>query len=195
MESVDFDNMRRAMVDSQLRTSGVNTPWVIAAMGNLPRENYVPAGLRNTAYMDRALPLGDGRTLNPPVASALMLEAADVSADDNVLLIGQPGGYVADLLKGRANTVVTIESLADLSSAGAAGPYTVIIIDGAIEELPDALLHLATENARVVAGMVESGVTRMAAGYVRGGTVKLRPFADTEIALLPEFAAPQEFVF
>lgn len=195
MESVDFDNMRRAMVDSQLRTSGVNTPWVIAAMGNLPRENYVPAGLRSTAYMDRALPLGDGRTLNPPVASALMLEAADVSADDNVLLIGQPGGYVADLLKGRANTVVTIESLANLSSVGAAGPYTVIIIDGAIEELPDALLHLATENSRVVAGMVESGVTRMAAGYVRGGTVKLRPFADTEIALLPEFAAPQEFVF
>ncbi len=195
MESVDFDNMRRAMVDSQLRTSGVNTPWVIAAMGNLPRENYVPAGLRNTAYMDRALPLGDGRTLNPPVASALMLEAADVSADDNVLLIGQPGGYVADLLKGRANSVVTFESLADLSSAGAAGPYTVIIIDGAIEELPNALLDLATENARVVAGLVESGVTRMAAGYVRGGTVSLRPFSDTEIAVLPEFASTREFVF
>lgn len=195
MESVDFDNMRRAMVDSQLRTSGVNTPWVIAAMGNLPRENYVPAGLRSTAYMDRALPLGDGRTLNPPVASALMLEAADVSADDNVMLFGQPGGYVAELLKGRANTVVTIESLADLPSAGAAGPYTVIIIDGAIEELPNALLDLATENARVVAGLVESGVTRMAAGYVRGGTVSLRPFSDTEIAVLPEFASTREFVF
>ena len=195
MESVDFDNMRRAMVDSQLRTSGVNTPWVIAAMGALPRENYAPSGLRSTAYMDRGLPLGEGRMLNPPVATALMLEAAELSADDNVLLIGQAGGYVAALLATRARDVVVLDNLAGLAGAKSKGPFQVIIVDGAVEELPDGLLSLATEDARVVTGVVERGVTRVAAGYVRGGKVALRPFADTEIAVLPEFAATREFVF
>ena len=70
--------MRRAMVDSQLRTSGVRTPWVLAAMGSLARETFVPDALRTTAYMDRSIALGDGKVLNPPVATALMLQAAEV---------------------------------------------------------------------------------------------------------------------
>ncbi len=195
MESVDFDKMRRAMVDSQLRTSGVNTPWVLAAMGSLPRENFVDGALRTTAYMDRALPLGEGRTLNPPVATALMLEAAELSADDNVLLIGQPKGYVATLLAGRTRNVFVLESLADLAGAKRKGPFSLIIIDGAVEEVPDSLLAEAQEGARVVTGVIERGVTRVATGFVRGGKVALRPFADTEIAALPEFATPREFVF
>lgn len=195
MESVYFDNMRRAMVDSQLRTSGVNTPWVIAAMGKLPREDYAPSALRSTAYMDRALPLGEGRTLNPPVATALMLEAAELSADDIVLLIGQPGGYVAALLTGQAGNVVVLESLADLAGATQKGPFSLIIIDGAVEELPGSLLAEIQEGARVVTGVIERGVTRVATGFVRGGKVALRPFADTEIIVLPEFAVPKEFVF
>ena len=195
MESVDFDNMRRGMVDSQLRTSGVNTPWVIAAMASVPRENFVPAPLRSTAYMDRALPLGEGRTLNPPVATALMLQAAELSADDNVLLIGQPQGYVAALLASRARNVIGVENLAGLGVIHRKGPFSLIIIDGAVEELPDSLLGLATENARIVTGIVERGVTRVATGLVRSGKVALRPFADTEVAVLPEFAAPKEFAF
>lgn len=195
MESVDFDNMRRAMVDSQLRTSGVNTPWVIAAMGRLPREDYAPPALRGTAYMDRALPLGGGWTLNPPVATALMLEAAELSADDNVLLIGQPGGYMAALLSQQAPNVVVFERLADLSNAQRNDPFSVIIVDGAIEELPMFLLALGAEDARVVTGVIERGVTRVAAGYIRHGKVALRSLTDTEITVLPEFAVRQEFVF
>lgn len=195
MESVDFDNMRRAMVDSQLRTSGVNTPWVIAAMGRLPREDYAPPALRGTAYMDRALPLGGGWTLNPPVATALMLEAAELSADDNVLLIGQPGGYMAALLSQQARNVVVFERLADLSNAQRNDPFSVIIVDGAIEELPMFLLALGAEDARVVTGVIERGVTRVAAGYIRHGKVALRSLTDTEITVLPEFAVRQEFVF
>ena len=195
MESVDFDSMRRAMVDSQLRTSGVNTPWVIAAMGGLPREDYAPTGLRSTAYMDRALPLGEGRALNPPVATALMLEAAELSVEDNVLLIGQPGGYVAALLRLQAADVFVIERLADLAAAHRKGPFSLIFIDGAVEELPDGLLALATEDGRLVTGLVEHGVTRVATGYVRNGKVALRSFADTEVAVLPEFATLREFVF
>ncbi len=191
MESVDFDNMRRAMVDSQLRTSGIMTPWVIAAMGELPREDFAPDALRSTAYMDRALPLSGGRTLNPPVATALMLQAAEVTVDDKVLLVGTPGGYLASLLAMRTPNIVVGSVPSDLPSA----LFSLIIIDGAVEELPAHVLSVAEEGARIVTGIVERGVTRLASGIVRGGQVALRPFADTEVAILPEFATAREFVF
>jgi protein-L-isoaspartate(D-aspartate) O-methyltransferase len=190
MEAVDFNNMRRAMVDGQLRTSGITCGWVIAAMGELPRENYVPEGLRSTAYMDRSF-AGD-HALNPPVATALMLQAADVASDDKVLLVGTPGGYMADLLSMRTSDILTIETLADLPDMAR---FSLVVIDSAITELPDSMLGTAQDGTRIVTGIVERGVTRLASGIVRGGKIALRPFADTEIAVLPAFAAAPEFVF
>lgn len=183
------------MVDSQLRTSGVTASWVIAAMGSVARENFAPATLRANAYMDRSLPLGEGRVLSPPVATGLMLEAAEVSKDDSVLLVGVPKGYVATLLAGRVSQLVTIERLADLPGMPKKAVFSLIFIDGAVEELPDSLLALAQEGARIVTGITERSVTRLASGYVRGGKVALRPFADTEIAPLADFAHPKEFAF
>lgn len=191
MESVDFNNMRRAMVDSQLRTSGVTAAWVIAAMGKVAREDFVPESLRSTAYMDRSLPLPGGRTLNPAIATALMLQAADVTPDDDVLLIGSPGGYVHSLLSARANDIVAVEALAGLPQA----MFSLILIDGAVEQLPDSLLACAREGTRIVTGITECGVTRIASGIIRGGKVALRPIVDTEVAALPEFASVKEFVF
>jgi protein-L-isoaspartate(D-aspartate) O-methyltransferase len=189
MEAVDFSNMRRAMVDGQLRTSGVTTPWVIAAMGELPREDFVDEPLRAAAYMDRSFT--GACPLNPPVATALMLQAADVTAQDKVLLIGTPGGYVARLLMARTDNVVAIETLAELVMTG----FSLIFIDGAVAELPDRLLAAGEEGARVVTGISERGVTRLASGIVHGGKIVLRPFADTEIGILPEFATARSFVF
>ena len=191
MESADFNNMRQAMVDGQLRTSGVTTPWVLAAMGNLPRENFTPGALRTTAYMDRALPLAGGRTLNPAVSTALMLQAAEVEPGDSVLLVGTVGGYMATLLSKRVADVVTIETLADLPDS----IFSLIIIDGAVEFLPDSLLGVTRDGSRIVTGIVEAGVTRLASGVVRNRKVALRPFADTEIAALPAFAVKREFIF
>jgi len=191
MESVDFNNMRRAMVDSQLRTSGVTAAWVIAAMGKVAREDFVPESLRSTAYMDRSLPLPDGRTLNPAIATALMLQAAEVTPEDHVLLIGAPNGYAHSLLSMRTDDIVAVETLAGLPQAA----FSLILIDGAVEHLPDSLLACAKEGARIVTGTIEHGVTRIASGLVRDGKVALRPIADTEVAALPEFASAKEFVF
>ena len=191
MEPVDFNNMRRAMVDGQLRTSGVTTPWVLAAMGALAREDFAPGALRSAAYMDRALPLAGGRSLNPAVSTALMLQAAEVEPDDSVLLVGTAGGYTATLLSKRVVDAVVIESVADLPDS----IFSLIIIDGAIEYLPDSLLATTRDGTRIVTGVVEAGVTRLASGIARGGKVSLRPFSDTEIAALPEFAMTREFVF
>lgn len=195
MESVDFNNMRRAMVDSQLRTNGVTEPWLVAAMGRVARENFVPPAFRETAYMDRSIALGDGRSLNPPLATALMLQAAEIEADDKVLLIGIPKGYVATVLAERASNVVATEKLSDLPAAARSERFSLIIIDGAVEDLPDTLLGLAAEGARIVTGTIENGVTRLAMGYVRSGKVALRSFSDSEVVPLGEFAHKPEFVF
>lgn len=194
MESVSFEDMRRAMVDSQLRTSGVTEAWVLAEMGSLPREDFVPAAHRSTAYMDRSIALPDGDTLNPAVSTALLLQAANVGTDDAVLLIGAPEGYVAALLQQRVSRP-TVAAATDIAAATAGAPYTLIIIDGAAEELPDSLLALAADGARLVTGVVDRGITRLAKGHVHGGKVALKAFTDSEIAPLAAFARKQEFVF
>lgn len=190
MQSADFANMRRAMVDSQLRTSGVTDAWVLAAMGSAPREDFVPEAVRATAYMDRSIPLAEGKMLNPPVATALMLQAAEVTTDDKVLYVGAANSYAATLLATRT-TVTAANGPSDIKGSG----YSLIFIDGAVEQLPDSLIAAAKEGGRVITGLLERGVTSLAIGLVRGGKVALRRFADSEIAPLPEFARKREFVF
>ena len=194
MESVSFEEMRRSMVDSQLRTSGVTDAWVLTAMGNIPREDFVPITHRSTAYMDRSIALDDGSVLNPAVSTALLLQAADVRADDHVLLVGKEDGYVAAILRTRVKALVCA-SADTVSSAQSAAPFALIIIDGAAEELPSALVNLAADGARLVTGIIEGAVTRLAKGYVHKGKIALKSFEDSEIAPLPAFARKPEFVF
>jgi protein-L-isoaspartate(D-aspartate) O-methyltransferase len=194
MESGKFEDMRRSMVDSQLRPSGITESWVLTAMGSIAREDYVPVSHQTTAYMDRSLELENGQILNPPVSTALLLQAAEVRADDNVLLIGEADGYVAAILKTRT-THLTTTTADHLDAARAGAPYACIIIDGAAEELPDSIFALAADGTRLVTGTVEGAVTRLAKGYVRNGNVALKPIADSEIAPLAAFARKPEFVF
>jgi protein-L-isoaspartate(D-aspartate) O-methyltransferase len=194
MESLNFEEMRRSMVDSQLRTSGVTDAWVLAAMGSIPREDFVPLMHRSTAYMDRSIALDDGSVLNPAVSSALLLQAADVRADDPVLLVGKPDGYVAAILRARVSALTTVTA-DNVAAAQSAAPYALIIIDGAAEELPNALVNLAADGARLVTGIIEGAVTRLAKGFVHKGKIALKSFEDSEIAPLPAFARKPEFVF
>ena len=194
MEAVNFVEMRRSMVDSQLRTSGVTDLWVLAAMGSIPREDFVPRTHRSTAYMDRSIALDDGTVLNPAVSTALLLQAADVRADDHVLLVGKADGYVAAILRTRVNAPASVTAN-NISAAQSAAPYSVIIIDGAAEELPTALVNLAADGARLVTGSIEGAVTRLAKGFVHKGKIALKSFADSEIAPLSAFARKAEFVF
>jgi protein-L-isoaspartate(D-aspartate) O-methyltransferase len=191
MQSADFANMRRSMVDSQLRTSGVTESWVLAAMGSVPREDFVPVTMRDIAYMDRAIALNDGTTLNPPVATALMLQAADIAPADQVLLIGAKNGYAHALLSMRTAAVHAAHTGDGLPK----GTYSIIFVDGAAEILPNDLIASAQEDGRIVTGLVERGVTSLALGIVRGGQAAMRHIADSEIAPLPQFARKPEFVF
>lgn len=194
MESVNFEEMRRSMVDSQLRTSGVTDAWVVAAMGSIAREDFVPVTHRAIAYMDRSIALGDGAVLNPPVSTALLLQAAEVRADDNVLLVGEADGYFAAILRARVGAL-TVAAADNMSAAKSAAPFSLIIVDGAAEELPAALLGFAADGARLVTGVIEGAVTRLAKGFVHNGKIALKSFEDSEIAPLAAFARKPEFVF
>ncbi|KTR84711.1 protein-L-isoaspartate O-methyltransferase [Novosphingobium barchaimii] len=183
---------RRAMIDSQLRTSGVNEPWILEAMGSLAREDYVPANMRDAAYIDRAIALGDGRMLASPLVHGRFLAEARPTQADKALLIGDDG-YLAALLRPLVGSLDVVAP-GDAGAIGS-GDYTLIMIDGAIEALPDALVNRLAPDGRVVTGQVLRGVTRVATGRKAAGRVALLPLAEIGIPVLPEFAAPKRWSF
>ncbi len=192
--STDFAVARKAMIDSQLRPSGVNDDRVLSAMGRTAREDFIPAVARNYAYMDRAIALGGGRFLAAPLVHGRMLVEAEPSPSDNALLISSGSGYLAELLRPLVGSLDVVDA-ADVAARMSKGGFTLLIIDGAIEQMPDALAAQLAENGRVVTGLVERGVTRLAAGRKIGGQVSLLPLAEIGIPILPEFASPKRWSF
>ena len=188
------DQARRAMVDSQLRTSGVNAPWVLAAMAALPREDFVPEGARAAAYIDRAVPLGNGRFLAAPLVHGRMLAEAAPAKTDKALLIGGGSDYLAALLRPLVASLEVVDAAA-VADAKLAGPYSLIIVDGAAQELPAGLATALSPDGRLVTGLVERGITRLAvAKRVDDGLVFL-PLAEIGMPVLAELAAPRRWSF
>jgi protein-L-isoaspartate(D-aspartate) O-methyltransferase len=191
------ETARRAMIDSQLRTSGVNEPWLLAAMAGVAREDFVPADMRAAAYIDRAVPLGGGRFLAAPLVHGKMLAEALPTPDDTALLVGDGKGYLAALLRPLVGSLGTLDPAE--ASTRRKGAYSLIVIDGAIEALPAALAAQLAEGGRLVTGLVVRGVTRLATGRkaqgAAGGEVALLPLAEIGIPVLPEFAAPKRWSF
>ncbi|MDO7842978.1 protein-L-isoaspartate O-methyltransferase family protein [Sphingomonas immobilis] len=209
--------MRRAMVASQLRTNAVSDPRVVAAMDRVPREAFLPESVAAIAYRDTAVPLGGGRFQNVPIATGRLLTEAYLKSDDRVLLIGAAGGYTAAVLSELVASVVAVESDSALAAqaraalaeyptvtliegpleAGApdSGPYDVLFVDGAVEQIPDAIVAQVKPGGRAVAGLADRGVTRLSAGRRTAGGFGLVDFADIECVPLPGFAAPKTFSF
>jgi len=208
---------RRAMIDGQLRVSGITDATVIAAMGALPREPFVPAGARATAYIDRAVPLGEGpgnerRFLAPPLSHGAMLTEAAPTLADAVLLVGGGTGYLAALLAPLAGSLHVVESAAALAQAAperaghwttgplaqgvkASAPYTLIVIDGAIAQFPDTLAAQLADDGRVVTGLIERGVVRLAIGRKAAGAVGFLTLGEIDLAPLAEFAELRQWSF
>lgn len=222
--ATDTAAVRRAMVDSQLRTNEIIDPALVAAITAIPREAHVPMAHRAAAYIDRALPLGGGRALNPALTTArLIAEAGDV-AGRKLLLIGAATGYAAAILAQLGAQVTAVEESTDLvalaqtaltqtardggggvtlvtgslaAGAPAGAPYDLLIVDGAVEQLPAALLGQLVDGAIIVTGIADHGVTRLArAVHVAGAdSVHPLPFIDLDCVRLPGFAPPPRFTF
>lgn len=217
VEASRFEAMRYAMVASQLRTNAVNDPRVVEAMARVPRENYLPPEHRGLAYRDTLLPLVGGRRHNAPLVIGRLLTEAQVRADDHVLLVGAAGGYAAALLALLAGSVVALEeedSLVEIARGALAGeskvevvrgplnagwpagaPYDLLIVDGAVEQLPDALIAQVKPGGRVLTGVIDRDVTRLASGRRTEGGFGLIDFQDIECAELPGFRRLRTFTF
>jgi len=183
------------MIDSQLRPSGVNAAFVLRRMGEVPRERFVPQGRAAIAYVDRAVPLDNGRWLASPVAQGMMLQEALPKPGDRVLLVDGGSGYMAELLRPLVGSLDLIDPVAGAQGQVPGSGYTLLVVDGAVEQLPAALIAHLAPDARIVTGQASKGVTRLAVGRVAGGAAALLPVAELGIPVFSEFAAPKRWSF
>jgi protein-L-isoaspartate(D-aspartate) O-methyltransferase len=186
---------RRAMIDGQLRTSGVNDERVLRRMAEVARERFVPDRARGFAYIDRAIALGGGRHLAAPVVHGMMLQEARPTLADEALLVDGGSGYLAELVRPLVDSLVVLAPADALAASRKRGAFTLLLIDGAVEQLPATLVDRLADGARVVAGLVSDGITRLAIGRKSTGTVALLPLAELGIPVLPEFAVPKGWSF
>ena len=220
-----FEEQRKNMVESQVRPSDVTDRRVIRAMQDVAREGFVPAAMRPVAYMDQDVSVtlpgaaGARRFLLAPRLFAKMVQALDLGERDAVLEVGTATGYGAAVLAYIARSVVALESDADLARAAAAqiaasrldnvtvvtgdltagdpaqGPYDAILIMGAINEVPSALLDQLKDGGRLVAVVVEEAGSRLMQCRRLGGTFDARIVADATAPMLPGFQRAAAFVF
>ena len=127
----DFAAARLAMVESQLRPQGVTDRGVLRAMGEAPRENFVPAVARSLAYADRAVPLGDGRFLSAPATLGQLLTEMMPLRGQRALVVGAGTGYSAAVLAAIGLEVVALESSPEL--AGQARDAGIEVVEGPLE--------------------------------------------------------------
>jgi protein-L-isoaspartate(D-aspartate) O-methyltransferase len=182
------------MIDSQLRTSGVNAEWLLRRMDAVAREDFVPEAARAFAYIDRAIALGSGRWLPAPVVQGVMLQEARPEPEDRALVVDGGSGYLAELVRPLVGSLEVLGP-AEALAAKRGGDFTLLLIDGAVEELPGALVRRLADGARVVTGWLRDGVTCLAYGRKAAGEVALLPLAEMGIPALPEFAKSKGWSF
>ncbi len=216
---VDFAAARKQMVDAQLLPNKVTDAQVIDAMSSVPREAFVPESRRGVAYVDEDVPVAPGRFIIEPMVFARLLQAAAIRNTDAVLDVGCATGYSAAVLSRIAGVVVAVEedaalaasasaSLAALGAENAAvitaplrtgyaaqAPYDVIVLQGAVEEVPAALLDQLGEGGRLVAVLAGRGIGKATLFTRTAGVIGQRQLFDAGLPPLPGFAREAGFVF
>ncbi|QMW23659.1 protein-L-isoaspartate O-methyltransferase family protein [Sandaracinobacteroides saxicola] len=201
------------MIHSQLQVNGVIAPRLVAAFGAVAREAFGLPGREALAYVDAAVPVGGGRFMMAPLSIGHLFQALDVRPDERMLVVG--GGYGGALAARLAGSVTVVESDAalaartrallpgvavvegDMGSGAAEGaPFDVMLVDGAIARLPDALADQLAEGGRMAAIMPGSdGVLRAMRGVKAGGRLVPEPFAEAAAPMLPGFSPAPAFRF
>ncbi|MDP9196868.1 MAG: protein-L-isoaspartate O-methyltransferase [Pseudomonadota bacterium] len=211
---------RQNMVENQLRPNRVQDAALVRAMEQIPREMFVPAALKGLAYMDDDLPLGSDRWLMEPMVLARMIEAAGITPACRVLDVGGATGYSTAILSRLARHVTLLEAdaalarqaetaLKQLSCPNTAvmqgdmtqgspdgAPYDVILVNGAVEQVPQALSVQLADGGRLVTVVLSGGQTGRACLFRRTGTtISDIVLFDAGTPLLPGFEKPAEFEF
>ncbi|GGE59136.1 protein-L-isoaspartate O-methyltransferase family protein [Actibacterium pelagium] len=214
----DFATRRRMMVDTQIRPSDVTKFPIIEAMLTVPREQFVPDEQREAAYAGEHVALDNGRVVLDPRVLAKMLDALDVQPDEVVLDLGCGLGYSTAVLARMAEAVVAVEEDADMAADAQTnlseqnadnaavieaplaegdakhGPYDVVILQGAVEHMPDALLQQVKEGGRILAIFQEGALGVCRVGYKIDGEVSWRYAFNAGAPVLPGFERQNAFV-
>ena len=216
---IDYNVARANMVENQLRPSRIDDPRILKAMGEIPRELFVPQALRGCAYGDEDLMLGSGRFLIEPLALAKLLQVAEPRAEDSALVIGDITGYGAAVLSRLTATVCllvppdqptqAIEAMlrerggdnvvlqVGESAAGcpAHAPFDLIVLAGSVPSIPSGLLEQLRDNGRLVT-VVEHGRSGKVtiARKINGAIGRTTPF-DAQVSRLPGLRMDVAFLF
>lgn len=222
----DFALARRNMIDGQLRPNRVTNAALLAAIGGLPRERFLPEALRSVAYADDDVPLGGGRYLMEPMVLARLIQALQPQPEDRALVVGAGRGYGAALLARLVKTVTALESDPALAAAAAqiardlaldgvplsgiqwaagkleqgapaSAPYDVVLIEGAVQQVPQAIFDQLAEGGRLAAAVAgAAGAMSVAQIFVKeGGVASGRPLFEAGTPLLPGFVPQPHFTF
>jgi protein-L-isoaspartate(D-aspartate) O-methyltransferase len=191
----DTKAARKAMIDSQLRTSGVNEEFILARMLAVPREDFLPEEKAGLAYIDRSVSLSEGAHLASPLFyGKLLLEAAPLPADRTLLVSGGTA-YLETLIAPLVSEVTVISPVDAVQGNLPKGEYSLILVDGAIEELPSSLSACLAEGGRIVSGLVLRQVTRLASGRKIAGKLSLEPVEDLGMPVISAFNKPKGWTF
>ena len=208
----DFAAAREAMVENQLRPQGVTDPAVLAAMGRVRRENFLPNHTRPLAYADRSVAIGNGRFLPAPAVLGQLLTQMMPERGQRALVVGAGTGYSAAVLADMGLEVTALESDPGLLAAAreqgvevveapleggyaAGSPYDHILIDGAVEFIPDAIVDQLADGGRLGTALVDRGITRLVVGRKAGGAFGYLSIGDAGVPALPGFSRPKAFTF
>ena len=211
------ESARFNMVEAQIRSANVTDQRILAAMNAVPREKFVPSASQALAYADVPVAVAQGRYLLDPRSFAKLVQLAEIESTDRVLDVGGGTGYSAAVLARLAGEVVALEQDADLVRAASQllanvvgkvevvqgglvegvkdrAPFDVIFINGAIEQVPDALLGQLAEGGRLVA-VLKDGQSRAWLYLKENGQVGRRPDFDADVPVLAGFKKAMGFVF
>lgn len=213
----DFAARRTMMVDTQVRPSDVTKFPIIDAMLHVPREDFVPAVKREAAYMGENIDLGDSRVILEPRSLAKMLDALDIGRDELVLDVGAAYGYSSAVIARLAEAVVALEedeTMAHEASealmgggtdnaiphhgaltegAPEHGPYDVIVIEGGVDHVPQALLDQLKDGGRIAAIFMDGALGEARVGYKLDGHISWRLAFNAGAPILPGFEKHHKF--
>jgi protein-L-isoaspartate(D-aspartate) O-methyltransferase len=216
---MDFSTARRNMIKCQIRPNKVVDEALLSSMGEAPREQFLPDALRAVAYVDEDLKLNEERRMMEPMVLARLLQELALTPGDAVLDIASGTGYAAAVMARLAGAVFALESDPDLQgratelfgelaldnivpvegvlSAGCAehAPFNAILIEGAVDAVPAAILDQLAEDGRLIAIVMENGIGRATLFRKNGGHLSRRAMFDANAPVLKAFQNPAGFTF